>query len=402
MPLTPSESLVAGLCRSSFLTLWSEPNPVTRPGKELCDLLVVCGPEIVILSVKEVALKDTGAPEIDWTRWQRRAIEDSVKQVYGAERWLRQTARVIRADGSPGLSLPPPTKARYHRIAVALGGRGEVPLQQGDFGKGYVHVLDEIALQAVLGELDTISDFVEYLVAKEAIVYAGSGPVMIGQEEDLLAFYLHQGRRFPVTHEVLVVGDGLWTDLIQKPEWRARKEADQESYVWDGLIETLRELHDDSGASRTEALDTLDGALRVMAREGRFERRILAHAFNEFMRDAAALRTRARIAPSPSGVSYVFLATGREEGREMRRRELQLRCFVSRGRQVVGDTVVGIATERYRRGAGFSLDAVRLAIPTWTEDDQRAVEGIQRDLGYFANPVESRTHLDEFPQPKEA
>jgi hypothetical protein len=400
MPLTPSEVLVSELCRRSFLTLWSEANPITRPGKELCDLLVVCAPDVVIFSVKEIALKDSGSPTVDWQRWRRRAIDDSVKQLYGAERWVRSTSRVIRADGSLGLMLPPPDRLRVHRVAVALGGRGAVPYFQGDFGKGFVHVLDEVALRTVLTELDTITDFVDYLTAKEALVRTGAVPFMEGQEEDLLAFYIHQGRQFPRGPDLIVVGDNLWKTLVQKPEWQARKEADRESYVWDGLIETLRESCEVPGASPSDALDALDGALAIMARENRFARRILAHGFNEFMRDAAEKRTRARIMPSLSGVHYVFLASDHDEDREARRAELALRCFIARGRKgMSGDTVVGIATERYAPNAGFSMDAVRLTKPKWTTHDQQALEGIQRDLGYFVKPVMSRLRGDEFPKP---
>jgi hypothetical protein len=48
---------------------------------------------------------------------------------------------------------------------VALGGRREGPVSQGDFGKGFVHVFDERSLDIVLSELDTVTDFVQYLLA---------------------------------------------------------------------------------------------------------------------------------------------------------------------------------------------------------------------------------------------
>lgn len=397
MPVTPSEALVASLCHRSFLTLWSEANPRSGSGKELCDALVVCGSDVILFSVKEIALKDTGDPNVDWDRWRRKAVKDSVKQIYGAERSLDRLTRITRSDGTPGLTLPDLATRRVHRIAVALGGRGKVPYFHGDFGKGFVHVLDEVTLPILLGELDTITDFVDYLTAKEALLAAGVTPVMDGQEEDLLALYIHQGRQFPKGADVIVIGSDLWEGVTKKPEWKARKEADRESYVWDGLIETLQALNDPVGLSPADALDSLESALRVMARESRFCRRMLAAGFNEFMRDAAAKKIKARMMPSLSDVRYVFLATAREEDRENRRRELALRCFVARGLMERGDTVVGIATERYAKGEGFSLDAVRLTKPTWTSRDQEALEGIQRELGYFASPRLTRATGDEFP-----
>ena len=86
--LTPSEALVARLSTNSFLRLWTHPNPVGKGGKELCDCLVICGPHIVIFSVKDIEYRDTG-DKTGWDRWHKAAIEKSVKQIWGAERWLR-------------------------------------------------------------------------------------------------------------------------------------------------------------------------------------------------------------------------------------------------------------------------------------------------------------------------
>lgn len=399
MPHTPSEALVSELCRKSFLTLWSEANPIARPGKELCDILVVCAPHVVIFSVKEIAFKETDDRRIDWKRWHKKTIENSAKQIYGAERWIRSASRVIRSDGSLGLRLPISSELIVHRVAVALGGRGEVPIQQGDFGKGFVHVLEDTALRVVLRELDTITDFVDYLAAKEQLFNRAS-VLMDGQEEDILALYIHQSRQFPVEPDMLVIGDDLWRRITKKPEWKARKDADRESYVWDGLIETLYQLDAPTKPNPVDAQDTLEAALRVMARENRFNRRSLAQSFNEFMGEAAKQRVRSRISPSLSNVRYVFLASGRDEDREARRNELVLRCFVARGLpNFSGDTVVGLATERYLPNAGFSLDAVLFKTPQWTTADQGALEKIQNDLGYFSSPRLSRMTGDEFPKP---
>lgn len=395
---TPSEALVTKLCSRSFLSLWTEPNPVKKPGKELCDVIVVCGDDVIIFSVKEIALQDAGG-DVAAERWRRRAIEESAKQLYGAERWVRTASRVVRADGSPGVVLPSPGTIRVHRVAVALGSRARVPFEQGDFDRGFVHVLDENGLDRVLGELDTVTDFVAYLAAKEARV--ASGPVYTAAEEDVLAVYLHRGRKFPEADGPLTIRAGAWEELVATPEWKRRKDADQVSRTWDRLIETFHELvdHGLDGRERSpeEMVDHLDGALRAMAREDRLSRRMLATAFLEFMREAETGAVSARMVPSPSGVVYVFLASARDEDRAHRQRELALRCLVARGLNPASQTVVGIATERYLKGGGFSLDGYSLTKPTWTEQDQAALEGIQRDLGYFRAPRTTRASVDEYP-----
>src|SRR4051812_22122176 len=113
MPLTRSEALVEQLCKRSLLSLWSYANPRSDTGKELCDVLVVCEPDIVIFSVKEIGLRDPDN-ETDVARWRRKAIEQSAHQIHGAERKLAVLNRVIRSDSTPGLALPSLAARRIH------------------------------------------------------------------------------------------------------------------------------------------------------------------------------------------------------------------------------------------------------------------------------------------------
>ena len=82
-PLTPSERFTRDICTQSFLSLWCYNNPIGKKNKELCDVLVVCDPDIVCFSVKEITLED-GDNEIHQERWKRKAIDASLKQLYGA------------------------------------------------------------------------------------------------------------------------------------------------------------------------------------------------------------------------------------------------------------------------------------------------------------------------------
>ena len=219
--MTKTEELVFKLCRKSFLSLWSYPNPRGKKGKELCDILIVCEPDIIIFSVKEVAFKNTG-DQVGWERWRRTAIEESASQIAGAERWIAANPNVITRDGEPG--LPFPASCRVHRIAVALGSEGEVPMTFGDFGKGFVHVFDEESLHTLMQELDTISDFVKYLVDKEAFYRAGKLTLFDGGgEEDLLAFYLATGRKFPEEPDLIVLDNDLWETFKKDPEFQAKR-----------------------------------------------------------------------------------------------------------------------------------------------------------------------------------
>ena len=48
--LNASEQVLAELCEKSFLKLWTYPNLFRKPAKELTDLLVVFGNDVIIFS----------------------------------------------------------------------------------------------------------------------------------------------------------------------------------------------------------------------------------------------------------------------------------------------------------------------------------------------------------------
>ena len=105
--MTKSEAFVFEVCRRSFLSLWSYANPQGKgASKELCDILVVCEPDVIIVSVKDIKVTDSGDLSVDRERWRKRATDGSVKQIYGAERYLERASNVIRSDGTPGRPLP--------------------------------------------------------------------------------------------------------------------------------------------------------------------------------------------------------------------------------------------------------------------------------------------------------
>lgn len=398
MPLNRAEELAHRLCTKTFLSLWSVPNPSVRPGKELCDILIVCDPDILLWSVKEIDVAD-GESAAALERWRRKAIDASAKQLYGAERQLARLTSVPVPGGRYSLPLPAVKERRVHRLAVALGSKGLVPMGEGDLGKGFVHVMDEISLETLLTELDTVVDFIDYLRSKEAFLNK-TQVLLAGGEEDLLGIYLHRGRVFPQDPSLLVVQPGVWDEVTRKPEWTARKEADRASYVWDRLIETFLRDFAEGVLVTGQSVEEVDGIMRVMAREHRFARRMLATAFLEFMDLARSEKTRSRIVRSPSGVVYVFLAASRTLDREHRRAELAARCWVARGLNSDSTTAIGIATERYEGKPGFSFDALRLTKEQWNAEDEAQKVYLQNEVGYFREMNQTATREEEFPAPK--
>ncbi len=396
--MNKSEEFVLNLCTRSFLSLWSYQNPQGKnPGKELCDILVVCEPDLIIFSVKDINVKNSKDISVNLSRWRKKAIEESCKQIYGAERWISNSTNVITKEGKMGLPFPSISTRRIHRIAVAFGSKGKAPIIYGDFGKGFIHVFDEISLNIIIKELDTISDFVKYLIDKESLYHRNVETILDGGEEDLLAFYIQNGRKFPNNYDVIVIADNLWTNLTKIRKYKEKKKRDIISYVWDSLIEIFCKDFQNKGLEFGNSLNEVEEVTRVIARENRFCRRILSKSFTEFYDLASKNVVRSRVVPSPSGILYVFLACPHGEDRKYRISELGLRCFVIRGLNPKYKTVIGIATEQYKTGKGFSLDAIYLHKETWTSEDQTRLEDIQKKFGYFTNPIQSKAHEDEYP-----
>lgn len=397
-----AEQFVYDVCQKSFLALWSYVNPQGRqPGKELCDILVVCDPHVIVVSVKDVKLKDSGKGEVDWDRWRRKAIDDSIRQIKGAVRWLDHAEHVVKKDGTPGLPLPPLALRVYHRIVVAFGGRREVPISSStEKGEGVFHVLDERSFYLLLRHLDTISDFVQYLGDKEQLL-SRTAVIINGGEENLLAIYLHNGRQFPGTPDFFMLEDDLWDGLTSKPDFLAKIERDRDSYLWDTCIDALARSILDGSAYFNPGLSNAELGLREMAMEDRFSRRCLSRALLEFLDLAQARKVRSRIAPSSNRkTTYVFMEARLEDDPSCRLKELTARCWVAldeaHRRDPESSIVVGLAVGALE--PGHPLELVYLSIPNWTEEHQKTAEKLRNDVGLFRNPQRKRVHEDEYPE----
>lgn len=403
MTTNQSEELVYRLCTKSFLSLWSYPNPRGKKGKELCDILVVCEPDIIIFSVKEVKFKDTG-DKVGWERWRREAIKESCDQIYGADRWIASNPNVIAQDGKIGLPFPEASNRRVHRIAVALGSQGKVPMYFGDFGKGFIHVLDEESLDILMTELDTISDDVKYLVDKESFYRKGKLTIFSGGgEEDLLAFYLTNNREFPEEPTLIILNDDLWKGYKNDPQVKAKKKLDEISYIWDELIEELHQTYLDVNfitdiPYTSDKLEDIEKAIRVMARENRFSRRMLAISLVDFLQNSRNKKLKSRISDSSMlDVLYLFQISNYDLDRKANMAELLGRCVVARGLNQNKKIVVGIGVEFSEIAKGSATTVCYLDVPEWTDEWQKQMDYLQREFEYFTKPQMKKLSEDEYP-----
>jgi len=386
--MTRTEKFVYQLCKETFLSLWSFPNPIGKKGKELCDVLIICEPDIVIFSVKEINIKESGNIETDFNRWIERAIDASIKQVYGAERFIENTDKVFLKNRKTEIEISKDIDWKIHRIAVVFGRGEKFPLRYGNFGKGFVHVFDEKSVQIVLNELDTVKDFINYLQAKEEFIIARQYPFSYG-EEDILAFYLSNNFSLPQGADFVIFHDDLYEGLSNDKEYQKIVAELKISYAWDNLIELLIDDFSKGELLNNISRKDLELTIRQMAREDRNSRKILSEQFLDFIGYKEPPKARARLIKSlnDSNVIYLFLL-GDYNDREARVKELKIRSFIARGLYDC-NTIIGLATEKYDP-KGYSIDFSYTYLPKFSEDFRIKAKEFSNELGYFKNPQQRK------------
>jgi hypothetical protein len=335
--MTKSEEWAYNLCRDSFFSLFSFVNPIGKKGKELCDVIIICGKDIVLISVKEININLTDNYDVDYNRWNTRAIEDSVKQLNGAERFLKAVSSFKLKGSEEEIELP--IEKNFFKIALAIGGRDKFPIPESIQNNGYVNIMDEVSFHSITLELDTITDFISYLKEKQTklsnVYFTGNG------EEDLLAYYLFNEFNFP-DKTYLVFDEGLYKSLKKDKLYIKEKKERQESYIWDFIINHSAQNHFTQNGYNTKSLNGLMKAYEIMAQETRFERVKLVNNLNEVIK--TNIRARIYFSPSFNHVIYVFVS-GKFNNQKERLKELEIRCMVAAFLMNKSAVVIGIAWE---------------------------------------------------------
>lgn len=455
---TRSERILAKLGEASFLNLWTYPSPYRDQklggkgdGKELCDLLVVCGDDVIIFSDKEIQWSDKAEPNVAWGRWYRSAVGDSVKQIRGASSWLRKFPDRVFLDKvceiPLPIRLPPPDRMRVHGVVIAtgaedachrIGGNKDGRLRLSSNVKGadhiatgsagfqpfvigdpdpsgpFVHVFDRPGMLAVLTLMDTISDFTRYLrkreeaFRKDVILFAHG-------EDDLIAYYVsdigpdgdHDFIRSDRPQQIGLL-DGIAEQIKLMPAFQARREADRISYLWDTLITQfstplLAGTTADIVGRRMPVADT-EEALRVMARETRFRRRVLGNliveAYDNILKRGADRHARVIMPTEEDGEdsnAYVFLIFADKDDvfggdldayRQARIAYLVLyaRAILAQNRYLGSVTCIGVDAPPELTGkTGGSEDVVTHQQIDWSDDELEQLHQQQKEFGVFPN-----------------
>lgn len=127
-PKTESERYLTSLGQRAFLSLWCYANvhtdegktSATGDGKELCDLLVVFGNHILIFSDKACEFPTHPDLKVAWGRWYKRAVDKSVGQLIGAEKFLREHPDRLFLDKQCNVPFPQSCPRRKTPWCISL------------------------------------------------------------------------------------------------------------------------------------------------------------------------------------------------------------------------------------------------------------------------------------------
>lgn len=445
--VTRTEGLLADLSNTTFLRLWSYPNPFTEDRKELCDLIAVFADHVFIFFDRESRIFDGAEKDIlvTWNRWKRRAIDKQIKTAKGARKYI-SSGRPIFLDAKNEIPFPleitPNTK--IHKIIVAHGAMeackafsddnvyGSLAVSYGDCEESWpfpfkieldrsdpVHVLDSHNLTILFSELDTFFDLVSYLEEKERAVSSYDFLLYCG-EEDLLAHYLMNydeernayciGTRDEDIN-ALVVGEGEWKSFVETELYARRKEANRVSYLWDELIQKTCQNALDGTLLGNATLLTGKSALHEMAKEPRFSRRALSDqmikAIQNFPENDQPLVRNLSFMPSfyqDSGYVFLQLKCSNvidydNDYRPKRQAMLEIACGAARNEFTHLNKVIGIAIDAPKFSDKNSEDFILLECDNWTKELEEQYRKANVGWDFFQTDQLKRTErrISDFP-----
>lgn len=386
-----AEAVVHALAERTFFTDWCFPNPKwpDKGKNEVCDLLVVFGDVAIFWAVTDLKLGPDGLYNSD-------GVAHNVRQLGGASRHLLELKRKFELQNARRTpeDFDPESIKRVFLVSVLMG-KGEAYSKMFDEVRGRpVHVVSGASLPILLGELDTVADFVAYLEAKEELFRTGRTRILMeGGEEELLASYLTMRRSFQrfKNKDRVVIEAGSWNHYNQRPEVKSKREEDEVSRGWDHLIDIAHSMRDLGSADR-ERLS------RELARPTRFHRRCLAKAMLDGMVKAHRALTPSKIQRNLTQIpdlTVYFQYTHPGMAPDLRDRILTFGQWVARDLRPKNKTVLGVSWTMDDEPFVGRLGLFH--VPRWTAHDRSEAKRLQRECGIFVEPRWRKIREDEYP-----
>ena len=424
--LTKSEQILALFGRRSFLSLWSHANVYRAPAKELCDLLVIFDEHVIIFSDKTCKFSEKPL-ELAWSRWQREAIEESIKQLFGAERWMREQRDRVFLDSActQPFPFPLPPNPRFHLVCIAngatdkcrenLGGSGSLVQVTSDEALTHpfmvnvvrsgrmIHLLDEFTAPIVFNELDTAPDFLAYLMAKEAFFLADRVLSSTGEENTLAAYLAEQPNLIPAGYEnsdqKVIFSEGLWPGVSSEDGYIQLQEIRKASQFFDEWIDQTAEqaLAGEMYSGNEDGVKGHEERLRLLARASRSERHALTMVGLSLFAVPRAERKEpeywlrcVRLESRPDTI-YAFALVPEapklftpEEYRQRRQEIIRDYCFAVKAAHPEVSYVVGLASAPPRPDGRHSEDICYVGGKDWTPELEALARDVRRLSGFYS------------------
>lgn len=383
-----AEKLVQDLAEKSFLTDWCYQNPSLKPGQELCDLLVIFDEIAIILQIKDLKLKKGG-------ELNKKYIDKNIKQVLGAYRKLFELKTPISLNNARrGSEVFDPTKIKEtYLLSILTGEPAEFMSGVEEGREKYVHVFDREFTEIILNELDTISDFIEYLRHKEDLLNSNTQVIINGSEKELLARYLTDGHNFDKVkeYELAILESGMWDSRLDNPQVKEKNEIDKISYAWDKLINIAHTCGGD-----------YEPIAREFARLSRFERRSFAHGLIEGF-EKAQLKVDSdnlfRRLIAINGLITLVICYYDDKHQDKLGLKAQLTAMATIARCLVEDNtkVIGIGSDITKDFSG-SFTFMYLDAPKIDEKLKAEAKKLQEETGIFKEFTPQHFRAEEYPR----
>ena len=210
----------------------------------------------------------------NYERYKKKVIQKSTNQLNGAYRKLfKNTAEVyLKHPDRDAALFNPWNYDKVFKITINVGEQyGHYELADMTEQTGLVNIFNKETFEAIIFELDTIKDLVQYLQERQNLLSAGNVLFVSGEEKDMLAEFVTNKRAFPVnyraeaTTEIEVDIGGAWQRYLESKALQRKREADAASYFIDDLV-------------KNNVLKEPDGEFlaKELMNMSRFERRMLA------------------------------------------------------------------------------------------------------------------------------
>lgn len=420
------EEFVNEIAYNSFLKYWCYPSPKDENGdkKEICDLLILFGDTVIIVSVKNYGFKE------NYSRYFRNTLDKAVKQIYGAERKLFSKHQDVYFK-HPNKSLEKFNNERIEKVFRIIVNLGEgvkfYPFNCETKNEKFVTIFDKKSFETIIKELDTIPDFIEYLNKRELLfsdkivtILPGEendfpietaaqffeythnsfdtverqSILLSGKEHDLLAHYLINDSSFPDLMKSKEYGmmffqlDGKWEEYISRKEVLLKKQSDINSYFIDELVK--REILSSSNPKSEELA-------KELLSFDRFHRRMISNNllqfYNEY-KDYRGMRIARRYGDfNGTGVVFVFYSTEMKDQLVNVLLDITIDSFCLYSNYKSNKMIlIAITKDLHHFKMGLTKD-----IMPFSKDKEQQVREDIKDLGWFTNIEEIQVTEKEYP-----